>query len=128
MVIMDHRVHQLQNHPLTIPGKPIQRKKAVGPTFQSYLDHAAGTLKVSKHAQKRMDERNIQISASTWNQIQEKVKEAKTKGVTDSIVILNQAALVVSAKNNTVITAMDRTEAGHQIFTNVNGAIILNDS
>ncbi|MBO8155233.1 MAG: flagellar protein [Bacillaceae bacterium] len=124
---MDHRIHQVQNHPLMIPGKQVQRKSKTGPSFQSFLEEATKSLKVSKHAQKRMNERDIQISQSTWMHIQEKVQEAKSKGVTDSVVILNDAALVVSAKNNTVITAMDRKEAQEQIFTNINGTILLNE-
>ena len=47
-------------------------------------------------------------------------------GIKESLVLLNNAALIVSAKNNTVITAMDREEAIDQIFTNINGTIIMN--
>ena len=46
-------------------------------------------------------------------------------GVTDSLVLTKEAALVVSAKNNTVITAMGRDEASSQIFTNINGTILI---
>ncbi|WP_390883495.1 hypothetical protein [Heyndrickxia oleronia] len=55
-----------------------------------------------------------------------KVSEAKRKGVNESLVIVNNAALIVSAKNETVITAMNLQEASNQIFTNINGAIIVN--
>lgn len=48
-------------------------------------------------------------------------------GVKESLVLLNDAALIVSAKNNTVITAMNRKEATEQIFTNINGTIIMNE-
>ena len=37
-------------------------------------------------------------------------------GVNESLVLLKDAALIVSAKNNTVITAMDRNEAA---YTNI---------
>ena len=59
------------------------------------------------------------------NQIGEKVKEAKTMGVKESLVLVDDAALIVSAKNNTVITAMNRAEATAQIFTNINGTILM---
>ena len=51
--------------------------------------------------------------------------EAKKLGVKESLVLLDDAALIVSAKNQTVITAMDRKEAMSQIFTNINGTIVM---
>ncbi|WP_212134550.1 TIGR02530 family flagellar biosynthesis protein [Metabacillus litoralis] len=83
------------------------------------------TLKISKHAQERIQQRDIHISDNDWNLIEEKVQEASYKGVTDSLVILQDAALIVSAKNKTVVTAMNIEEAKAQIFTNINGTIIM---
>lgn len=85
-------------------------------------------LIVSKHAKQRLQQRGIDISAERWGQIEEKVQEAKQMGVKESLVLLEDAALIVSAKNNTVITAMDRKEAKTQIFTNINGTIILDNN
>jgi flagellar operon protein len=53
------------------------------------------------------------------------VQEARKMGVNDSLVLLTDAALIISAKNNTVITAMGREEASSQIFTNINGTILM---
>jgi len=39
--------------------------------------------------------------------------------------LMDQAALIVSAKNSTVITAMDRIEAKDQLFSNIDGTIVL---
>lgn len=82
-------------------------------------------LSVSKHAQERLKQRNIHVPADSWAKIEQKVSEAKQMGVTDSLVLLPNAALIVSAKNQTVITALDRDEASSQIFTNINGTIVL---
>ncbi|MRG85395.1 TIGR02530 family flagellar biosynthesis protein [Salinibacillus xinjiangensis] len=126
---MDHRIQQLQNHPLhQHRSKQNQLPKSNQQTsFQSYLKEATHNFKVSKHAEKRLAERNINISDTQWSKIQHQMESAKSKGVTDSLVILNDAALVVSTKNNTVITAMDRTEATDHVFTNINGTILLNE-
>ena len=83
-------------------------------------------LKVSKHANQRLEERNISISDAEWQLVSDKVSEARSKGVNDSLVLMEQAALIVSAKNATVITAMDRMEAKDQLFTNIDGTIVLN--
>lgn len=99
------------------------------PGFQKYLHNAVEStnqkLIVSKHAQSRMNQRNINIDAATWNKIESQLKQARKMGVSESLVITDQAALVISAKNNTVITAMDREEASSQIFTNINGTILI---
>lgn len=98
----------------------------------SFLEHLqratrnTGNLKVSKHATERLAERNIHIPEQEWNRISAKVDEAKQKGIKESLVLTEQAAMIVSAKNHTVITAMERTEAKDQVFTNIDGTIVLN--
>ncbi|MDI2589254.1 flagellar protein [Psychrobacillus sp. NEAU-3TGS] len=105
--------------------------KQVTTPKQSFLQHlheatVKTELKVSKHANQRLIDRNIHISEAQWQMINDKVAEARSKGVKDSLVLTDQAALIVSAKNATVITAMDRTEANNQLFTNIDGTIVLN--
>ncbi|MFD1735820.1 TIGR02530 family flagellar biosynthesis protein [Bacillus salitolerans] len=121
---MDHRIHQLQHHPLTLQTKKIEKDKEVNTNFRELLHEALG-LKISKHAQKRLAERNIEIGNEKWVKLQEKMAEARDMGITESLVVMNQAALIVNTKNNTVITAMNRHEASSQIFTNINGTILL---
>lgn len=83
-------------------------------------------LKISKHAEQRMQERQITLSPERLATINQKLTEAKSMGVTDSLVLTDKEAFVCSATNKTVITAMNRDEAAKQIFTNINGTIILN--
>ena len=82
-------------------------------------------LKISKHAEERLHERGILIEPEKWNLIQKKINEARQKGVNDSLVILENATLIVNAKNHTVITAMNRHEADGLLFTNINGTILI---
>ncbi len=99
-------------------------------SFSSHLQKSMLSLDkllISKHASQRLEQRGIVIDEEKWKQIEEKVKQAKKMGVKESLVLLNDAALIVSAKNNTVITAMNRKEATEQIFTNINGTIIMNE-
>lgn len=113
---------------ITPKGNAVQTSKQSHNKFSAHLQKALqteGDLTVSKHAKQRLEQRGIHISAERWKQIEEKVKEAKEMGVKESLVLLDNAALVVSAKNNTVITAMDRKETRTQIFTNIDGTIIL---
>ncbi|MFT4413567.1 TIGR02530 family flagellar biosynthesis protein [Fredinandcohnia humi] len=122
---MDHRILQIQNHPLALQKRKIvQHTDQPTISFKETLKHETSLI-ISKHAQKRLDERNISIQDSKWQEIQQKIAEAKTKGIRDSLVVMNNAALIVNVPNNTVITAMNRKEANSQIFTNINGTIIL---
>ena len=93
--------------------------------MQSALKPNNECLTISKHARQRLEQRGIHFNEARWNQIGEKVKEAKKMGVKESLVLVDDAALIVSAKNNTVITAMNRAEASEQIFTNINGTILM---
>ncbi|MHA6251291.1 TIGR02530 family flagellar biosynthesis protein [Oceanobacillus sp. CAU 1775] len=122
---MDHRIHQVPKYALQFPN--VAKPKQTQPTtsFEEVLK-AESNLKISKHASDRIKERNIEITDKLWQTIGERVQEAKQKGVTDSLVVLNDAALLVSAKNNTVVTAMDRTESLSKTFTNINGTILIN--
>lgn len=113
---------------ITQKANAIHTGKATQNRFSAHLQTALETdskLIVSKHAKQRLHQRGIQITDERWQQIEKKLQEAKKMGVKESLVLLKDAALIVSAKNNTVITAMDREEAGAQIFTNINGTIIL---
>ncbi|WP_339198156.1 TIGR02530 family flagellar biosynthesis protein [Solibacillus sp. FSL R5-0449] len=119
----------IQHIPYHPPIKPLIKQNTEQVSKQSFMDHlkqATGDeLKISKHASERLNERNISISDREWQQISEKVFEAKNKGVKQPLVLLDQAALIVSAKNATVITALDRNEAKQQLFTNIDGTILL---
>ncbi|GGH82222.1 flagellar operon protein [Pullulanibacillus pueri] len=84
-------------------------------------------LNISKHAAKRMSERNIDIQPEQWNRIYDRLQEAKAMGIKDSLVVTKKEAMVVNAQNNTVITIMNRGEADQHIFSNINGTILLND-
>ncbi|WP_368976421.1 TIGR02530 family flagellar biosynthesis protein [Caldifermentibacillus hisashii] len=100
-------------------------------TNTNFADHLQAAIKndtnltISKHAKTRLEQRNIEISSEDWKKISEKVTEVKQMGVNESLVLLDHAALIVSAKNQTVITAMDRSETNSKIFTNINGTIII---
>ncbi|RLL45321.1 flagellar protein [Oceanobacillus piezotolerans] len=125
---MDHRIHQISSqHALHIPS--LNTKTQMEKSSSSFKDilNEQVSLKISKHASERLNERSIEINDKQWKLINEKMQEAKRKGVTDSLVLTNNAALVVSTKNNTVVTAMNKEEATSRIFTNINGTILISE-
>ncbi|KAA0966509.1 flagellar protein [Sporosarcina sp. ANT_H38] len=120
-------LHRIPSQPLIRQSKSPQLTQSPKQTFLEHLNKAVQPteLKISKHASERLAERNIHISDAEWKHVTEKVNEAKKMGIRESLVLMDQAALIVSAKNSTVITAMDRMEAKDQLFTNIDGTIVL---
>ncbi|MEA0554451.1 TIGR02530 family flagellar biosynthesis protein [Lysinibacillus irui] len=118
-------IHRVPLHPSIRTTQPTSLNTQHS-SFKAHLQEAAKQeLKVSKHAHERMMERKIDISEQEWQVVSDKVFEARSKGVKQPLVLMDQAALIISAKNATVITAMDRTEAKQQLFTNIDGTIVL---
>ncbi|EZH67251.1 hypothetical protein DH09_04770 [Bacillaceae bacterium JMAK1] len=101
-----------------------------GNSFQTALQDAQKTnpITISKHAKTRIEERGITISDQDWLRVSEKVKEAHTKGINQPLVITDNAALIVSGKNHTVVTAMAQSEMNDRIISNIDGTIIVKPS
>ncbi|MCR4926207.1 MAG: flagellar operon protein [Clostridiales bacterium] len=79
----------------------------------------------SKHAMQRLDSRNIQISDQLLTQMNEAVKKASVKGIKDALMISGQTAFIVNVPSKTVITTMNGPEMTNNVFTNIDGAVIL---
>jgi flagellar operon protein len=82
-------------------------------------------LKISQHAQRRMDMRNIRLTQEQKQLLNNAVEKASQKGVKESLILMNDLAFVVSIKNRTVITAMDGDSIKENVFTNIDGAVII---
>jgi len=82
-------------------------------------------LKFSKHAELRLQSRNISLTQQQKSKINEAVQKAGEKGVEDSLILLDDVALVVSVKNRTVVTALTKEEMKENVFTNIDGAVVI---
>lgn len=82
-------------------------------------------LKFSKHAQQRLESRNIRLTEQDVDRIQNAVGQARQKGARDSLIIMDRLAFVVSVKNNTVITAVNDENIKDNVFTNIDSAVII---
>ena len=49
--------------------------------------------------------------------------KAKEKGANSTLMIFDKFSLVVSVKNNTVITAVDKSGMQENVFTNIDSAV-----
>lgn len=101
-----------------------------GLSFQDILQQKSlathgGGLKFSKHALGRLSDRNIELDSGQLERLNLGAAKAEAKGIRDSLVIVDKMAFIVNVPNQTVVTAMDSTETNENVFTNINGAVIV---
>jgi len=111
--------------PLTPQKTPVQHSN--GPDFQSIFQQAIAQqkeVKFSAHALKRLESRQIKLSPEDMVRLTEAVDRAEAKGARESLILIDQLALIVSIKNRTVITAVDGQSLKENVFTNIDSAVI----
>lgn len=117
-----------------VTGQYLNGKKSVSSqdtafSFQEILKNkqagADSQLKFSKHAASRLTDRQIDLTPEQMERLENGTRKASEKGINESLVLIDQLAFIVSVKNNTVITAMDSKEASDNVFTNIDGAVIM---
>lgn len=122
----------------TPPSRPSAGKVSGGEGFDSVLKGQLGSLqqkpinpnvapgvKFSAHAIERMKSRGITLDQDTLRRLDQAVDKAAEKGSRESLMLTDDAALIVSVKNKTVITAMDRQAMKDNVFTNIDSTVIL---
>jgi len=95
-----------------------------GPSFQEIFRQQAGKLQFSQHALQRIERRGIDLSDGTLQRLEAGAARAAGKGSRDSVVFVDGTAFVVSVRNKTVITAVDREHMREHVFTNIDSAVI----
>ena len=110
----------------------------VGPSFQDTLASTMqgqvrapmgaaipGGVKFSNHAIERMQSRGVSFNKGDLDRINQAVDKASAKGSKDTLVLMNDAALIVSVKNKTVVTVMDQAALKENVFTNIDSTIVM---
>ena len=140
---------KLQTLDSLTPQTPVKIRKpdlGVGPSFKDTLDKV-GTpgannlgqmpsvggaaklpneaVKFSNHAIDRMRTRGISYGPEDITKISDAVQRAAAKGSKDSLILMNDSALIVSVKNNTVVTVMDKNALKENVFTNIDSTVVL---
>jgi flagellar operon protein len=97
--------------------------------FRKVLDEAIyrqeqqESVQFSKHANMRLNSRQITLTGEQLSRVEAGLNKAYAKGIRDSLVLVDDVALVVNVKSKTVITAL-----GHEqdnVFSNIDGAVIV---
>ena len=82
-------------------------------------------VKFSKHAMERLQKRNIMLTKDDLGKINEAVNKAAEKGVKETLIIMGNSALIANVKNKMIITAATEENLKNNVFTNIDGAVII---
>ena len=117
----DFLLRSRMNLPLTTGTAPVQNPALQrpagstgqnGPSFRQMLEKMAGSEEISfsKHAAGRIEHREIPMTESGLEKLRDGMEIARERGIRDALILMDGSAFIVSAKNSTVITAMNSQE------------------
>jgi len=72
-----------------------------------------------------MCERDISLSEGDMQRLKDGVEKASQKGVQKTLILMDHRAFIVSVPDNTVVTAMNGCELKENVFTQIDGTVIL---
>lgn len=102
-----------------------------GSDTKSFADVLSDTLSkssdvnFSKHAVKRAMEHNIDLNDESISRLNEGVRIAGEKNLEEPLILVGSTAFLVNIPNNTVITAVDSGNMKGNVFTNIDGTVII---
>lgn len=98
-------------------------------SFQEILENThvrrQGEVRFSKHAAGRLADRNIELTSGQLERLREGTQRAEEKGIKESLVLMDDLAFIVNIPSNTVVTAMNQQDTEQNVFTNIDGAVII---
>jgi flagellar operon protein len=101
--------------PADVPGAP---------SFGDALAAAGERLTLSRHAQHRVERRGLQLDDQRLARLEGAVNSAAQKGARNSVVMLDDLAVVVDIQQRMVVTAMEREGGRDRVFTNIDSVVI----
>lgn len=101
--------------------------KPVGKDFRRLISAKltqASNIKLSAHFQERLAQRAVQLSEPTKVRIARAMEQARAKGARQSLILVDDLAVIASVKNQTLVTIAPRNETSGRVFTNIDSAVI----
>lgn len=106
------------------PAPPAPERQAAGGSFGDALASANAGLQLSRHAQKRIDRRELDLDPGRLDRLNTAVSRAAEKGARNSVVMLDDLAVVVDVRERKVVTAMNTEGGREKVFTNIDSVVI----
>lgn len=125
MVRSIDQINRTKQSPLATPSKKTsENHQGFEAIFKQEIE-SQESVKFSKHANARLLSRNITLNKGQMQRLEMGVSTAKNKGVKESLMLMDDIALVVNVDKATVITALNKDETQNHVFTNIDGALLL---
>lgn len=127
---MAERINSIQGvSPVERVQRVSQINRAASGQFGALLNQelkvAEPAISFSKHAQSRAAERGIQVDETLMGQLADSVERAQAKGATNILAFDATRAFIINVPHGRVITTMSQEEMEENIFTNIDGAVLL---
>lgn len=106
-----------------VQGRP--KHEAPKSCFDEMLKDASFGIKFSKHAESRLKSRDVQLDQSQIQRMEQALEKAEAKGVRDTLLIMDNMAFIANTKSRTIITTVPKESMEENIFTNIDGAVII---
>jgi flagellar operon protein len=85
----------------------------------------ARQVRFSAHARQRLASRELRLSEHQLAGIARATDQAAAKGARDSLLLMDDVALVVNVPNRTVVTALDPARMQNGIVTNIDATVFV---
>jgi flagellar operon protein len=115
------RVNAVQSQ-TTQSGSQVTNRAQSGINFADTLAQVEG-LRFSNHAQKRLDDRAINLPEDGLQRLNEAVEKAKARGGKESLILMDDLAFIVNVKDRVVVTTMDAKQRGQGVFTQIDSVV-----
>lgn len=102
------------------PASPAPVRTAGGSSFQDALRG----VQFSNHAQKRVERRDLDLDAGRLDRLNTAISRAAEKGARNSVVMLDDLAVVVDIRDRKVVTAINAAQGKERVFTNIDSVVI----
>ncbi len=110
----------------TKPQAPAAAGTETGLSFREILEGLSSTdsgLTFSKHAATRLEQRDIHLPPNGLARLDEGLRIAREKGLTNTLILLDDSAFVVNADAGKVITSLSGLRG--RAITNIDGTVIV---
>lgn len=109
------------------PNRVQHKSNSVG-SFGQILNeqlHQKSEVIFSRHATERLAQRNINLTSEEVSRINNGLNKAAQKGIKETLIMMDNRAFIASVNNKTIITASVDEQLKENVFTNIDGAVIV---
>ncbi len=126
--------YQMKVNPAIRPVQPEKQSKRIqsnpdntgsfGQILNEQLQQKSGVV-FSRHATERLAQRNIRLTSQEVSRINAGLDKAAQKGIKETLIMMDNRAFIASVNNKTIITAAVDEQLKENVFTNIDGAVIV---